>query len=155
MFPKDNYKDVEIQGRTFRIKKFPALVGSFMIVKVASIIAPLFRGVNLGKFKEGAKEDALEGFDIIGMIEKLSDLTEKDFRYVQEKSLGVCYEVLASGISPVLNENGSFGVIGLEEDTMTVLALTAHAVMFNMNSVFQGSPLASLVGGLLNSSQQN
>jgi len=152
---KPAYKDITINERTFRIKKFSARVGAFMVIKVTSMIAPLFRGLDVNRIKDAADGKTTGDFDIIGMIEKLGNLSEQDFNYLQENCLGVCYEVLPAGVAPVLNENGTFGVTGLDEDAVTVLALTAHALLFNMKSVFQESPLGSLMGSILNMSQQN
>jgi hypothetical protein len=152
----ENYNDVEINGRKFRIKKFNARTGSFMLIKITTLLGPLFKNIDLKKFK-GVKEVSdvkLEGFNISGIMMELGNLSEADFNYIQEKSLQVCGEMLPSGFTPVLNENGSFGVIGLEDDTMTVLALTAHALIFNVKGVFQGSPLAGILGGLSTTSLQ-
>ncbi|KPV60716.1 hypothetical protein QJ48_04085 [Paenibacillus sp. A3] len=157
MNPIENYKNVEINGRTFRIKKFDALTGSFMLIKITGLLAPLFKNLDLRKLKEAkdASEVKLEALNIPGLLSELGNLSEKDFEYVQGKCLQVCSEVLPAGPTPVLNSNGTFGVTGIEDDTMTVLALTAHTLIFNVKGFFSGSPLASLVGGLLNTSQQD
>ncbi|UUZ85667.1 hypothetical protein LJK88_20490 [Paenibacillus sp. P26] len=38
----DNFKDIEISGRKFRIKKFGARDGRFMALKVSGILAGIF-----------------------------------------------------------------------------------------------------------------
>lgn len=148
----DNFKDVTISGRTFRIKKFDARTGSFMLLKVTKLLAPLFKSISLTKLSEMKDEVSPEALNISGLMEGLGDISEDDFTYIQDKCLNVCSEVLPGGLTPVLNSNGTFGAIGLEDDTATVLALTAHVLMFNVKGFFQGSPLASLVGGLLTTS---
>ena len=152
----ENYTDVEISGRKFRIKKFDARTGSFMMIKITGLLAPLFKNIDLGKFKDvkEASDVKLDAFNISGIMTELGSLSEKDFNYVQDKCLQVCSEVLPAGMTPILNSNGSFGVLGLEEDTMTVLALTAHTLIFNVKGFFSASPLASLLGGLLTTSPQ-
>ena len=143
----DNAKIVKVNNREFSIRKFDARTGSFMLVKVTGLLAPVFKGA---KFKVDKSEgDKLPSIDISGVISVLSTLSEADFIYIQDKCLNVCFEILDSGPAKVLNENGSFGVIGLEDDTMTVMALTAHALIFNVTSFFSGSPLAGLVGEAL------
>jgi len=157
MKPTENYKDIEINGRTFRIKKFDARTGSFMLIKITGLLAPLFKNMDLAKLKE-AKDISdvnLEALNITGVMSELGNLSENDFSYVQDKCLRVCGALLPAGYTPLLNGNGSFAVAELEEDTMTVLALTAHVLIFNVKGFFQGSPLASLVGGLLTTSPQN
>lgn len=144
---RENYKDVEINGRTFRVGKYSALTGAFILAKVTGILAPLFKKVDLNKLKDMTELD-LGLLDIPGMLAELTNLNEKDFIYVQERSLQVVSEVLPGGLTPVMDKNGNFGAIGLETDISTVLALTVHVVIFNTKGFFQGSPLASLLGGL-------
>lgn len=157
MNPIENYKDVEINGRTFRIRKFDARTGSFMLIKITGLLAPLFKNMDLSKFKDvkNVSEIKLDALNIPGLMSGLGNLSEEDFEYVQGKCLQVCSEVLPAGLTPVLNSNGTFGVTGIEDDTMTVLALTAHTLIFNVKGFFSGSPLASLVGGLMNTFPQD
>jgi len=126
------------------------------MIKITGLLAPLFKNIDLGKFKDvkEASDVKLDAFNISGIMTELGSLSEKDFNYVQDKCLQVCSEVLPAGMTPILNSNGSFGVLGLEEDTMTVLALTAHTLIFNVKGFFSASPLASLLGGLLTTSPQ-
>lgn len=157
MKPVENFKDVEISGRTFRIKKFDARTGSFMLIKITGLLAPLFKNVDMGKLKDvkDVSEVNPEAFNIAGLMSELGNLTEKDFTYVQDKCLQVCGEMLPAGFAPVLHPDGNFGVAGLEDDTMTVLALTAHTLIFNVKGFFSGGPLASIVGGLLTTSPRS
>lgn len=157
MNPVENYKDVEINGRKFRIKKFDARTGSFMLFKVTGLLAPLFKNIDLGKLKDvkSVSDVNVEALNISGVISELGNLSEKDFNYIQDKCLQACGEMLPAGFTPVLHSNGSFGVTGLEEDTVTVLALTAHALIFNVKGFFLGSPLASILGGISTTSQPN
>jgi hypothetical protein len=150
----EKYTYVTVNERKFRIQKFNALTGSFMIIKIAGILAPLFKGIDISKVSVAEEPSKVElgGFNILEGISELSKLSEEDFSYVQTNCLKLCREDLPAGLTPVLNENGSFGVIGLEEDTMAVLALTVHALIFNVKGFFQGSPLGSIVGGFLNTS---
>lgn len=145
-----SYKDVEINERTFRIKKFDARTGSFMVFKITKMLAPIVKNLDLKKItdvKEASDVD-LGAFDLSTIMNELGSLSEDDFTYIQDRCLKVCSEVLPAGLSPVLDKNGFFGVTDLEEDTMTVLALTAHAIIFNLTGFFQGSPLQTLFKGI-------
>lgn len=150
------YKDVEINDRTFRIKKFDARTGSFMIFKITKMLAPIVKNLDLAKLKDvkEASDVDLGAFDLSGIMTELGNLSEDDFTYIQDKCLQVCSEVLPAGLTPVIDKNGFFGASDLEEDTMTVLALTAHAIIFNVHGFFQGSPLQKLFPGISNTSQQ-
>ncbi|MGO4496423.1 phage tail assembly chaperone [Paenibacillus sp. 2RAB27] len=153
----DKHKDVTILGREFRVKKFDARTGSFMLIKIAGLIAPLLGKIDFKKINAEATDPSqidTGSFDIMGIIGELGKLSEADFAYVQEKCLRVCYELLPAGPAPVLDDRGNFGVIGLEDDTMSVMALTGHAIMVNLQGFFTGSPLGSILGGILNTSQR-
>lgn len=143
------YKDVEINDRTFRINKFDARTGSFMVFKITKLLAPLVKNLDLTKFKDvkEASDVDLGAFDLSGIINELGNLSEDDFTYIQDRCLKVCSEVLPAGLAPVIDKNGFFGVGDLEDDTMTVLALTAHALIFNLQGFFLGSPLQTFFKG--------
>lgn len=134
------YKDVEVNSRTFRIKKFNALTGCFILVKVVGILTPLFSSFkNIKNFDDFE----LENINFTEVSASLTNLSENDFTYVQKQCLKVCSEVLPGNTAPVLDQNDNFGVIGLETDTMTVLALTVHALMFNVSGFFGEGLLGS------------
>jgi hypothetical protein len=149
-----SYKKIEINGRTFRIGKYNALTGAIILAKAMGIIAPLFKSLDLGKLKDTTEFD-LSAIDLPGILSELTNLSEKDFMYVQERSLQVVNELLPGGYTQVLDKNGNFGVLGLDTDVATVLALTVHTVVFNVQGFFQGSPLASLLGGLSTTTQRD
>jgi len=154
MKPNERFTEVTINERRFQIGKFDALTGSFMAVKLAGMIAPLVKSINVDAVRGAEKlEDVkMSSFDITGILSAIGSLTEEDFAYVQGKCLRVCREILPGDLAPVIRADGSFGVTDLDDDTATVMALTVHALMFNIKSFFGASPLASLVGGLLTTS---
>ena len=138
MNKREDYKDIELSGRKWRIKKFDAFTGSFMLIKVTSIISPLLKNIK-------PKDVKSEVINYTDMLSGLTNLSEEDFRYIQGKCLKVCSEMLPSGLTPVLNaDDTTFGVIGLETDTSTVLGLTVQALVFNVTSFFDESLLASI-----------
>lgn len=145
------HKDIEINGRKFRIKKFSARTGSFILFKMTTLLAPLLKGMSPNI------NASLENVDVNKMIENLMSLhiSEQDFDYLQSKSLQVCYELLPAGPAPVLNEYGDFGVLDLEDDLATVMSLTIQALAFNMTSFFQDSGLKGFLGNLISSRQNS
>jgi len=147
-------KVVEIKGRKFVIRKFDARTGSFMLFKVMGIIGPILAGLDLDKIMDkvntgGIAATDLKGLNIAEIVTGLSSLSESDYNYIYDKCLRVCFEDLDAGPAQVLNNNGKYGVIGLENDAATTLALIAHTLIFNLTSFFDGSPLSSLAGGIL------
>lgn len=148
------HKDVEISGRKFRVKKFSARVGSYMILKLTTILAPLFRNFKVNP-KALATPDELpvDEINIAGFMETLGSISEKDFTYIQDECLKVCYELLPAGEAQVLNNSGYYGVTDIEHDTVTVMTLMVHALMFNLTGFFAESGLSSMVGRLVSSQQ--
>lgn len=151
-----SFKDVTINERTFRIKKFDARTGSRMVFKIMKIFSSIFDGKDLTKLKDVKKASDVDlgAFNLGGIINELGNLSDDDFTYIQDNCLKVCSELLQAGPTPIIDDNGNFAVIGLDDDTMTVLALTAHAVIFNVQGFFQGSQLMGLFPGILATSQR-
>lgn len=154
MEAREEFKFVEIKGRNFRIGKYNALSGALIMSKVLAIISPIFKKMDFSKLIDAPDLD-LTKIDVVSILAELGNIDENDFEYVQKKSLQAACEMLPAGPTQVLDKNGKFGVIGLETDTATVLALTVHTVMWNFQGFFEGSPLASMLGGLLTTSQPN
>jgi hypothetical protein len=146
----ENFKEVEVKGRKFVIRKFDARTGSFMLIKVTGLIGPMLKGLDISKVKvdEGKMPD-VSGIDIAGMVSGLSTLKEEDFNYIHDKCLQICFENLPAGPTQVMNMSGNFGVSDLDTDSATTLALVAHTLIFNVTGFFGGSPLGSILGGLL------
>lgn len=142
---QNEYKDVELGKRKWRVRKFDARTGSFMLFKVMGILAPAFKQLDPKVLKEAKVED----LNLTELISGLTSLSEKDFNYIQDKCLGVSHELLAAGEVKVLNENGTYGVSNIEFDTSLVLGLTVHALMFNVAGFFGENPLGSITGGML------
>ncbi|MCM3141658.1 phage tail assembly chaperone [Brevibacillus sp. MER 51] len=153
MQPRVSHKDVEINGRKFRIRKFSARVGSFMMIKMTTILAPMFASIKPNLNAKSVDDINVDNIDFSGILGQLGNISEKDFDYIQEQALRVCFESLPAGYTPVLNDNRSFGVADIEDDTATVMALTVHAIAFNLTSFFQGSGLGGLLAGLTSSQQ--
>jgi hypothetical protein len=154
---RESYKSVDINGRKFRIKKFSAKDGSYIVLKVSALLAPMFEGVKWDKLAGAKKTEDVDAsqINIAQMFGKLTELKESDFVYLQDKCLRVCEEELKAGYTPVLAENGTFAVNGLDEDVITVMALTVHALVFNLSGFFTGTGLGGLLSGLLTTSPQD
>ena len=148
-----DYKDIVLKDRNWRITKFDARTGSKIVKKLVAIIASFFRATDVKRLEDIKLEDIK--IDMSSVINALGDIKDEDFDYIQTACLKVVSEVKGTGFIPVMNDNGTFGVIGLDNDTMTVLHLTAHALVFNVTGFFQESPLASMFEGMFSSFRQN
>ena len=121
-------KDIELNGRKFRIGKFDAFTGSYIAYTLMAEMMP--GGLNKAV---GAPQS--------NTAKKMS---REDFSQLQKDCLNICAEVLPAGKTPIIDDSGKFAVIGLENDTATVLTLTIQVLIFNVTSFFDESLLASI-----------
>jgi hypothetical protein len=138
------YKDIEVNGRTFRLNKMDARTGSFMIFKLTKILVPLFKDVK----QEKLDDLKLDDLNLTELANSLCDLPEKEFRYIQDNCLQVVKELLPAGAQKVLDKYGKWGVLNIEFDTGLVMNLTVRSLAFNVQGFFSGSPLSSILKGL-------
>lgn len=129
------YTDWEHEGRKWSIGKFDAMTGSYVAYKLMAEILPMGLGAKVG---------------VPAQIQKkgMPTMSRADFQDLQRDCLGVCRELLKSGPAPVLADDGTFAVEGLEHDTKTVLALTIQALAWNVRDFFDESLLSSLASTL-------
>lgn len=147
--PRETYKDIEISGRNFRIHKMTPDIGGYVCLKVIGMITPIFNSINI-------KSSDIE--NIGGILEKINltqtitslilELKESDFRMIQSKCLESCSEVLPGNITPVRRSNGTWGAIGIESNAPLALALTMHAIVYNVSDFFVELPSMFKSGGL-------
>ena len=128
---RETTKDVELAGRKWRIKKFDALTGSYIAYKLLSQMLPGGMDKQLGNMPEGR-----------------AVMSKEDFVALQKDCLSVVQELKPAGNTElpvaVILSNGKWGVEGLEDDTVTVLSLTIHALVFNVAGFFDGKALQDL-----------
>jgi len=117
---------------TYRIGRFPARVGSFIALQLSTKVLPALAGGSI----------ALQGMP----MPQGAPMTEAEFYAIQNHCLGVCSVLNDKGVaSPVMMADGRLD-LKLEYDFPTVMALTIHALKFNVEPFFsEGNPaLASL-----------
>lgn len=133
------YKDIKIGTRTFKLNKFDALTGSYMLFKLIGLIAPLFKNDEFKNIKDANIDD----IDISEALKTLTSLPKEDFEYIQQNCLRVVNEVHPNGmLSPsVLDENNNFGIA--DYDLPLILNLTVQSLIFNVSGFFNG-PLSGL-----------
>jgi hypothetical protein len=136
---RPNFKDVKVNGRNFRVKKFDALTGSYIAYRLMAEALPMGVGKAVG-IPESASPKAM---------------SKQDFIEIQKDCLRVCFEILPAGETCVMGENGQFAASGLEEDASTVLALTVHSIMHNVSGFFGEGLLDSIAKGMSSISQQD
>ncbi len=136
-------KIVEIQGRKFKIKAFDAFTGGYIAFTVMQKMLPM-----------GVEEKVLSTFQAEGgspdmvMPQGRALMTKGEFFAFLRDCLSVVSEVLKGRDAPVLNKNGSWGVDGLENNTMLVMLLAINALTFNVHDFFTGGGLQDLANSV-------
>jgi hypothetical protein len=135
MKKREEIKDIDIAGRKFRIRKFEAFMGSYIAYKIIGQIAPAALGNG--------------GNDIAKAV---TSMNKEDFISIQKDCLKMVQEIKQAGNNEmpmqIILENGRWGVEGLEQDAMTVMALTIQVLMFNVSSFFDADRLKELTASL-------
>lgn len=143
-----NYKDIELtvagKKRKFRINKFDARTGSYILYTVMSRFLP-----SILQLKSGA-ETITDMSKVVNPEDIVSSITMSDgeFNKLQNAALQVCEEILPAGATPVVDASGNFSVIGLEKEAVAVFVLTAQALVFNLSGFFGEDGLTSLLSGI-------
>lgn len=132
MDKRETYRSFEFGGRHWRIGKFDALTGSYIAYKLMGETLPAFIQVP----------------GVPGAPQGSPVMSKKEFVDLQKDCLAVCAELLDSGPANVINENGSWGVEDIENDTKLALALTVNALTWNMTDFFDVNLLQALVTGI-------
>lgn len=143
-----NYKDIELtvagKKRKFRINKFDARTGSYILYTVMSRFLP-----SILQLKSGA-ETITDMSKVVNPEDIVSSITMSDgeFNKLQNAALQVCEEILPAGATPVVDASGNFSVIGLEKEAVAVFVLTTQALVFNLSGFFGEDGLTSLLSGI-------
>lgn len=143
-----NYKDIELtvagKKRKFRINKFDARTGSYILYTVMSRFLPSILQLKSDAETITDMSKVVNPEDIVSSIA----MSEDEFSKLQNAALQVCEEILPAGVTPVLDTSGNFAVIGLEKEAVAVFVLTAQALVFNLSGFFGEDGLTSLLSGI-------
>jgi hypothetical protein len=130
---RETFKDIELSGRKSRIRKFDALTGSYMAYQLLNLALPPMIGSMLAK----------TGIPL-GTSKESRIMTKQEFTTFQKDCLSVCFERLNAREAPVIDANGNWGVIDVEDDLNTALMLTIYVLAFNVESFFGEGPWKGL-----------
>lgn len=133
---REEFKMVDVGGRSFKIKKFDALTGSYIAYQLMSHLLPI---MSKGKG------------DIQALLSSGIPIMPRDtFLELQKDCINVCSEVtVLNGVPvdlPLMMADGRWAVDGLATDTVTVMTLTIQTLVFNVSSFFD--KMGSLFPGM-------
>ena len=140
----DKTKKIEIEERTYIIHKFDAKTSLKAIKRLISKIMPIFdQGSLTAETLAGNIGDAIS---INSISRALDEIEDKDLDYLFDTSLKHAFLVLPNGDTvQVMNNNGLYGVDGIEYDLVLVLRLIIEAVVLSVQGFTDASRLASIL----------
>jgi Phage tail assembly chaperone protein, TAC len=142
-------KDIELEGIRYQLRKFDARTGSWIAVQIASYLLP--SAVETAVLENAAKTD---GGGIVvpeGFQKNKRQMTETEFHNIQDHCLAVVsrYEGPNPLPVPIVHGSGRWAFPEMENDFITVLALTAQVLLFNMKSFFEDGRMERLMASIL------
>ncbi len=136
MAKREMFKIVEVAEKTYKIGRFDALTGSYILTSL------LFQILPLGLDKKFA--EASSG----GLPEGRSLMSKEVFTEIQKECLKVVHEQQEGGdittAMPVMMNDGRWVSTELSTNIPAVLSLTLHALLFNLIDFFQEGALNDL-----------
>jgi hypothetical protein len=128
-------KDVELKGVKYRIGQMDAMTGG----KILSLVLP----------KLIPYLDEKQGLNPAAIIQMLPSLGSDSLNEIQRDSMKVCSIYKGEGIVPIMMVDGRWANKEMEFDAVTVLALTCHAVIFNLAPFFSDGGLQMIMQSIM------
>lgn len=139
--PTNLYTSVSIGDTEYSIKKFDAKTGlklARMVIAKAAPLIPLLTEGDDGKGKKNGKKPSITEDDrlysAVGTI--LNGLSDDDMDMIVDKCLRVCSVKLPAGPQSVIDENGNYGIEGIEYDMALTLRLCFEAIKWGAADFF-------------------
>lgn len=135
---RESERIITISDRKWKVKKFDALTGSYIALKMMSKISHIAMGIVSGSLEDKA-------LIAMSIANEIGTLTKQEFVEIQSECLHVCSSITNVGgkdiETPVRLPDGRWGVGGVEDDALLVMTLVSHVLLFNLISFFEGSAL--------------
>jgi energy-converting hydrogenase Eha subunit F len=123
---KQKTKIEEIGGVKYRFSKMDARSASYMAMKAAAILAPSMAG---------------GGLTVESAAKVLPNMSRAEFDEIQTMLLKTVCKLVETNAAdmpmPIVRSDGGFVDEDLAYDAVTVMKLTANALMFNIGDFFQ------------------
>lgn len=149
-----NTKTIKIEERTFFIKKMNAKSSLKLAKTILAKSLPAF-SIFLEERKTKQVETIKENDMFLAIQNCLDTLEDKDLDKVIDTALQHCSKVLPAGNAPILNADGSYGVVGVDTDVILTLRLVVEVLVFNYEGFFDASLWRSKFSPVVDMLQQN
>jgi len=135
-------KIVQIGERKWQISKFDALTGSYITVKMLSRVMHIISAVLAGQ----VTDPILIGSSV---ATEIGNLSKAEFNEIQYEALSVIKEIKTIGgkeiPAPLRLPDGQWGVEGVADNAMLILALVTHSLVFNLMGFFEEKELKEVI----------
>jgi hypothetical protein len=134
---RETFKDVAIEGKSYRIGKFSPLLGGYMLYKLLTgFVGPILPMINLPA--------SVKGFILPSGAGNVK-LSKEDFIELERDCLSVVtvpQDIRGTIVyMPVIRDDGTWNVPNLEEDMKGVMLLIGQVIGFNMQGFFSEAAL--------------
>jgi hypothetical protein len=140
---RETHKDIQLSGNVWRVSKLDPLTGNTLALKLLGKLGHVIAGVAAG---------GVTNYQVLMMavLGELGSFTSSELYEIQNICLSACSEVkiLTNDVPtalPVRTGDGRWACKGLEDDAVTVLALVAHTIAFNLLPFFDGEVLKPII----------
>ena len=135
---KEKEREITIFDRRWKLKKFDALTGSYIALKLVSKISHV-------AFEIASGREINTVVMAMSIANEIGSLTKQEFNEIQGECLRVCSLVQVVGDktvdTPVRLPDGRWAIGDLEDDALLVMTLVSHVLLFNLTSFFDGNAL--------------
>lgn len=128
-------KEIERQGRVYRIKKFTPEVGCYWATRLLGDMMGMLGG-GQGSFQSRLPK----------MIQDFTRMERKEFALFQRDCLSFVFAKFENSFHPLVNAEGFFTVTDVP--TPVLFELTLHSFMFTISDFLDPSLLGDLLGAV-------
>lgn len=133
---RENSKIIELQGRKFEIKKFDAFTGGYIIFQLFEKFMPMGLENKIPLQNDKTMNEMLP--------QNRTGMTKAEFISFMKDCLSAAGEVLPARTAPIVNENGTWGIMDIKDNTLLAVLLVIHVLTFNVADFFSASGLKEL-----------
>lgn len=135
---RETERIIELGSKKWKIKKFDAMTGSYIAIKILSRIAHIALGITSGQIKD-------KSIIVTALASEISTLSKQEFMEIQAESLNVCFLIEKVGDkeveSPIRLPDGNWAVGGVSDNVLLIMSLIAHVLLLNLSGFFDESAL--------------
>lgn len=127
---------VTVKGNEYQISRFDARVGSWIAMQIWTKVMPF-----------GMDSQITDG----NAPARSSEMSESEFRNIQDHCLRMCSRIQkidGKDLTEPVVVRGNIAIPDLQTDTLSVITLTLHVLMFNVKDFFDQKAVSEILGSL-------